>query len=119
MPRYVIGQKVTVVKMVDGEKFILGYSRVTGYNENTDRIQFENEPVEGPVEPVVHVEPVVATGVLRKVTKYIIDPDIDVHNIHEANLGLRPYDYYGSTFKGNGWKIEPYYNTKVRNRYTR
>ena len=113
-----------MIKMVDGKKFILGYSRVTGYNENTDRIEFENEPVQPvehvePVQPVEHVEPVAATGVLRKVTKYIIDPDIDVHNIHEANLGLRPYDYYGSTFKGNGWKIEPYYNTKVRNRYTR
>jgi hypothetical protein len=139
MPRYAIGQKVTVIKIVDGKEFILGYSRVTGYNENVDVIEFENDlvepvkpvedpvepvkPVEDPVEPVKPVEdpvePIVAMGVLKKVSKYIIDPDIDVQNIHEANLGLRPYDYYGSSFKGNGWKVEKYYNSKVRNRYTR
>lgn len=108
MPRYTIGQKVTVIKIVDGKEIILGYSKVTGYNENSVQVvEFENS-----------VEPVEASGVFKKVIKYIINPDIDVHNIHEANLGLRPNDYYGSSFKGNGWKVEKYYNSKVRNRYT-
>jgi outer membrane biosynthesis protein TonB len=191
MPLLGIGEKVTVIKMDNGKKIILGYSCVTAYNYNAVKlVEFENEPVEPvkpieepvepvkpveepvegalkpiepvepvePVEPIEEpvegalerfepvksvepvkpveesvvgakrkspsspslrpVEPVVATEILKKVTKYIIDPDIDIQNMYAANLGLRPNDYYGPSFKGNGWKIEKYFDSKVRNRYT-